>query len=126
MNLRFRKLISRKAVRFAAAAFLLFAVLALAVWIAAPYCVADPMVRLRQITPAHAYLDRNGIPVFYETTHDYEWRFPVELKDIAPEAVSIMLSAEDYAFYEHGGVDYQAILRALWQDVRNLKIISGA
>ena len=126
MSLGFHKLIKRKAVRFAAAAFLVFAVLALAVWIAAPYCVADPMIRLRQITPAHTYLDRNGVPVFYETTYDYEWRFPVELKDIAPDAVSIMLSAEDYAFYDHGGVDYQAVLRALWQDVRNLKIISGA
>ena len=126
MNLGFHKLIHRKAVRFAAAAFLVFAVLALAVWIVAPYCVTDPMIRLRQITPAHTYLDRNGVPVFYETTHDYEWRFPVELKDIAPDAVSIMISAEDYAFYEHGGVDYQAVLRALWQDVRNLKIISGA
>ena len=126
MSLLFHKLIHRKAVRFAAAAFLIFVVLVLAVWIAAPYCVADPMITLRQITPAHTYLDRNGVPVFYETTYDYEWRFPVELKDIAPEAVSIMLSAEDYAFYEHGGVDYQAILRALWQDVRNLKIISGA
>ena len=126
MSLLFHNLIHRKAVRVAAAAFLIFVVLAIAVWIAAPYCVADPMITLRQITPAHSYLDRNGVPVFYETTHDYEWRFPVELKDIAPEAVSIMLSAEDYAFYEHGGVDYQAILRALWQDVRNLKIISGA
>ncbi len=126
MNRRFRNLLKRKAVRVAAAAFLVFALLALAVWIAAPYCFEDPMIRLRQITPAHTYLDRNGIPVFYETTHDYEWRFPVELKDIAPDAVSIMLSAEDYAFYEHGGVNYLAIMRALWQDVRNLKIISGA
>ena len=126
MILRFQKLFSRKAVRTAAAAFLLFAALLLAAWIAAPYFVEDPMVRLRQITPAHIYLDRNGVPVFYETTHDYEWRFPVELSGIAPCAVDIMLSAEDYAFYEHGGVDYRAVLRALWQDVRNLKIISGA
>ena len=95
MNLRVHTLIRRKAVRFAAAAFLIFALLALTVWIAAPYCVDDPMIRLRQITPAHTYLDRNGVPVFYETTHDYEWRFPVGLADIAPCAVSIMLSAED-------------------------------
>ena len=126
MNLRFRNPLKRKAVRIAAAAFLVFAALALAVWIAAPYCVDDPMIRLRQITPAHAYLDRNGVPVFCETTHDYEWRFPVALDEIAPCAVSVMLSAEDYAFYEHGGVDYMAALRALWQDVRNMKIISGA
>ena len=127
MKLRLHKTILKwKAVRLAAAAFLLFAALAITVWIAAPYCVDDPMIRLRQITPAHIYLDRNGVPVFYETTHDYEWRFPVELDDIAPCAVSIMLSAEDYAFYEHGGVDYLAILRALWQDIKNMKIISGA
>ena len=126
MRFRFRTVFNRKAVRIAAAAFLVFAALVLAAWFIAPYCVDDPMIRLRQITPSHAYLDRNGVPIFYETTYDYEWRFPVTLNEIAPCAVDIMLSAEDYAFYEHGGVDYSAILRALWQDIRNLKIISGA
>ena len=126
MRSRFRTFINRKAVRIAAAAFLVLTAVLLAVWFLAPYCVDDPMIRLREITPAHAYLDRNGKPVFYETTYDYEWRFPVTLDEIAPCAVDIMLSAEDYAFYEHGGVDYSAILRALWQDIRNMKIISGA
>lgn len=126
MKFRFRRLFNRKAVRVAAAAFLISAAGALAVWFVAPYCLDDPMIRLREITPSHTYLDRNGRPLFYETTHDYEWRFPVTLDEIAPCAVSVMLSAEDYAFYEHGGVDYSAILRALWQDIRNLKIISGA
>ena len=126
MKFHFRTFIHRKAVRVAAAAFLVLVAAGLAVWFAAPYCMSDPMIRLRQITPSHTYLDRTGQPIFYETTHDYEWRFPVELKDIAPCAVDIMLSAEDYAFYKHGGVDYSAILRALWQDVRNMRIISGA
>ena len=126
MKVRFHRLFNRKAVRVAAAAFLISAAGCLAAWFVAPYCMKDPMIRLREITPAHTYLDRNGRPVFYETTHDYEWRFPVTLDEIAPCAVSVMLSAEDYAFYEHGGVDYSAILRALWQDIRNLKIISGA
>ena len=105
MRNRFRTFINRKAVRIAAAAFLVLTAVLLAVWFLAPYCVDDPMIRLREITPAHAYLDRNGKPVFYETTYDYEWRFPVTLDEIAPCAVDIMLSAEDYAFYEHGGVD---------------------
>ena len=126
MKVRSHRLFNRKAVRVAAAAFLISAAGCLAAWFVAPYCMKDPMIRLREITPAHTYLDRNGRPVFYETTHDYEWRFPVTLDEIAPCAVSVMLSAEDYAFYEHGGVDYSAILRALWQDIRNLKIISGA
>jgi len=127
MKFRLPKFFKRKAVRIAAAAFLVLAAAsAVAAWIAAPYFVEDPMLCLRRITPSHTYLDRNGKPVFYETTHDYEWRFPVEKTDIAPDAVSIMLSAEDYAFYRHGGVDYSAVLRALWQDIRNMKIISGA
>jgi len=126
MKFRSHRRFNRKAVRIAAAAFLISAAGALAVWFVAPYCVDDPMIRLREITPSHTYLDRNGRPLFYETTHDYEWRFPVTLDEIAPCAVSVMLSAEDYAFYEHGGVDYSAILRALWQDIRNMKIISGA
>ena len=126
MSSRFRSLFSRKAVRLIAAAFLLFVVAPAAVWFAAPYCVEDPMIALNAVTPARTYLDRGGRPVFYETTHDYEWRFPVRLDEIAPCAVEIMLSAEDYAFYEHGGVDWGAILRALWQDVRNMRIVSGA
>lgn len=126
MRLRLPKFLKRKAVRISAAAFLVLTALALAVWFAAPYFVEDPMILLRRITPSHAYLDRNGKPVFYETTYDYEWRFPVALDEIAPCAVSVMLSAEDYAFYEHSGVDYSAIMRALWQDLRNMKIISGA
>ncbi len=126
MRLRFRSLLSRKAVRIAAAAFLLFVLLPAAIWFAAPYCVEDPMIALKAVSPARTYLDRCGRPVFYETTCDYEWRFPVRLDDVAPCAVSIMLSAEDYAFYEHSGVDYRAIVRALWQDLRNMEIISGA
>ena len=74
MTSRFRTFLNRKAVRIVAAAFLVLTAAALAVWFVAPYCVADPMIRLREITPSHAYLDRNGKPVFYETTHDYDWR----------------------------------------------------
>ena len=96
MKLRFRSLLSRKAVRIAATAFLLFVLLPAAIWFAAPYCVEDPMVALKKVSPARTYLDRHGRPIFYETTCDYEWRFPVRLDDVAPCAVSIMLSAEDY------------------------------
>ena len=101
MRIHFRRVFKRKAVRIVAAAFLIFVATGLAAWFTAPYFVDDPMIRLRQITPSHTYLDRNGRPVFYETTYDYEWRFPVTLDEIAPCAVSIMLSAEDYAFYDH-------------------------
>jgi penicillin-binding protein 1A len=36
-----------------------------------------------------------------------------------------IVAVEDKRFYEHGGVDVHAILRALWADVRNEKVVEG-
>ena len=49
MRLRFRSLLSRKAVRIIAAAFLLFVLLPVAAWFVAPYCVEDPMIALKKV-----------------------------------------------------------------------------
>jgi penicillin-binding protein 1A len=35
------------------------------------------------------------------------------------------VAIEDRRFYEHGGVDYQAILRALWRDLTAGKVVEG-
>src|SRR4029079_391049 len=36
-----------------------------------------------------------------------------------------IIAVEDKRFYEHGGVDVHAIVRALWADVRNKKLVEG-
>jgi penicillin-binding protein 1A len=36
-----------------------------------------------------------------------------------------IVAVEDKRFYEHGGVDFHAILRALYADVRNKKVVEG-
>ena len=44
-----------------------------------------------------------------------------------PEKVVVTtLETEDRYFYEHGGVHLPSIARALWQNVRNRRVISGA
>ena len=44
-------------------------------------------------------------------------RQPVPLRRISPWLQKGAVAIEDRRFYEHGGVDYQAIFRALWKDL---------
>ena len=47
-----------------------------------------------------------------------EYREPIKLKDMSEDLVNATLSIEDARFYDHSGVDYLGIMRAL---VRNLQ-----
>ena len=47
-----------------------------------------------------------------------ENRILVESEDISPSVKHAVVAIEDQRFYQHKGVDYQGIARALWADVR--------
>lgn len=49
----------------------------------------------------------------------------VPLSRISPYAVQATLVAEDRRFYRHGGVDYTAVARAAFDNVRAGRIVSG-
>ena len=36
-----------------------------------------------------------------------------------------MIATEDRRFYQHGGVDYEGIIRAAWRDVNKGKVVEG-
>jgi penicillin-binding protein 1A len=59
-------------------------------------------------------LDREGQPVgeFYEHR-----RRLTELEEIPPHVIQAFLAAEDDTFYEHEGIDYVSILRAVWANL---------
>lgn len=99
---------------------------AAAAWIAAPYCVDDPMTALARQTPCRVWTDRRGELLWNERTYDARWCFPVPLRRISPHAVRVILAAEDAGFYGHSGVDYAAVCRALWQNLASARRISGA
>ena len=108
-----------------------FSVLALALaggvaWFAAPWCVEDPLLELDRHTPVRVWCDRNGKAVWYERTYDGEWRFPVTLAEIPQEVREFTLNVEDARFFEHGGVDYRAVARALIQNFGSGRVLSGA
>jgi penicillin-binding protein 1A len=52
-------------------------------------------------------------------------RTPVTLHRISPWMRKASVAVEDRRFYEHGGVDYQGIIRAAWSDLRAGHVVQG-
>lgn len=55
-----------------------------------------------------------------------ENREMVTLNQVSPYFVKALLAREDARFYDHGGVDYIGVARALWRDLREQKMVQGA
>lgn len=54
-----------------------------------------------------------------------EKRDVVAVKDIPPTIINAFLSAEDSNFYEHKGVDYTGVLRALVANIKAGRVVQG-
>ncbi len=54
-----------------------------------------------------------------------ESRIIVPSTDISGRMKLAIVAVEDKRFYEHRGVDIHGIVRAVWQDVRNKKVVEG-
>ena len=67
--------------------------------------------------------DRNGVG-FAE--YAIQKRIVVAKKDISPRLVEAIVATEDAAFYQHGGVNPKAIMRALIKDAIAGKKVEGA
>lgn len=50
---------------------------------------------------------------------------PVRLEDVSPHVVGALIAAEDRRFLAHPGVDLLATLRAAWQNLTHLQVVSG-
>lgn len=78
---------------------------------------------LKEIEVASRIFDRKGEElgrIFVQN------RRPVELDEVSKNFVNALLAAEDSRFYDHGGVDYWGILRALYYGIRSKGINQGA
>ena len=52
-------------------------------------------------------------------------RYPIPFEDISPHFTKAIIAVEDSNFYEHKGLDHQALMRALYMNVRSRKILQG-
>jgi penicillin-binding protein 1A len=52
-------------------------------------------------------------------------RQPVPLSRISPWMAKATIAVEDRRFYQHGGVDYEGIIRAAWRDLNKGRVVEG-
>lgn len=68
--------------------------------------------------------DRNGELV--ANLFDRENRLYVKYDDIPPRMIEALVAIEDTSFFEHGGINFEAIFRALIKDIKAGKLVEGA
>ncbi|MGI9422761.1 MAG: penicillin-binding protein 1C, partial [Hyphomicrobiaceae bacterium] len=71
-------------------------------------------------------VDRDGRLLRAFTTPSGRWRLPVTAQDVDRRYRDLLLAYEDKRFFDHGGVDALAVLRAGTQLAMNGRIVSGA
>ena len=71
-------------------------------------------------------VDRNDRLLRAYTTPDGRWRLPVEVKDVDPRYLAMLIAYEDRRFRSHHGVDPLAVARAGWQLLRHGRPVSGS
>jgi len=57
--------------------------------------------------------------------HGDESRVVVDSNEIAPVTKQAIVAVEDRRFWAHRGVDFKGIMRAVWADVRNKRLVQG-
>jgi penicillin-binding protein 1C len=70
-------------------------------------------------------VDRDGRLLRAFTLPDGRWRLPVEPDEVDPRYLALLVTYEDARFYDHRGVDPRALMRAGWQWLSRLHIVSG-
>ena len=95
---------------------------ALALWIAAPL---PPELAAPGPIPSVTLLDRSGVLLRTTRAPDGTRGGFIPLGEIDPKVLQAFLAMEDRRFYDHSGVEFRALLRALRDDIRAGHVVSG-
>ena len=68
------------------------------------------------------YLYDNRDNLIYEGSSKNEW---AHLDEISPYLIDAIISVEDKNYYKHNGFDYLRIMKALFANIKNKKIVQG-
>lgn len=78
------------------------------------------------LVPSSQLYDRYGVPIRSFLSENQTYYRPVDLGQISPWMVLAAVSMEDKRFFSHAGVDFKAVARAAWQNVKAFGVVSGA
>ena len=111
-------------------------------WLLAIACVVIPAIALAIILSTYAVwaqtfdLKRLGTMPERNTVFDVDGkiysrlaganRLKVSLKQVSPNFIQALLAREDSRFYEHGGIDWHGVARAVFRDITSGSAKEGA
>jgi len=97
------------------------------VWFGLPWLVSLPPALEQPQKPSPRFLTREGQPLRMLLTQDGDRVTQVlRFDEIPARLIQATLAAEDKRFFQHGGVDLLAILRAARDNLTSGRIVSGA
>jgi penicillin-binding protein 1C len=97
--------------------------LLLAAWVAWP--LPDGLTA-PAAAPAIVVADRYGVPLRGTRAGDGTRARWVSIAELDPDLITAFIAVEDRRFFEHHGVDWRAVARAVRDDLRTRRIVSGA
>lgn len=83
-----------------------------------------PLDKARIVSQELVDADGNLLRAF--ATPDGRWRLQTTAAEVDPQFIKMLIAYEDQRFYDHHGVDIQALGRSAWQLLTNGRIVSGA
>ena len=72
------------------------------------------------------FFDRNGIPLRTLLSEDEKYSQKCSLSDVSPHFLRAIVLVEDRNYYSHHGVFLSSMFRALFQNIKENKVKSGA
>ena len=79
----------------------------------------------RSVAQSTKIYDRTGEHLLYEI-HGEEKRTVISLEDVSEHLINATISSEDQKFYEHHGIDFKGIARAIYKDIIAGEKVQGA
>lgn len=111
-----------KKLTFTAKAFIFFIIFVSIIIIGLyTYAYFTPKIGLKKTNQLYIYDNKENI--IYQGSGSSKW---VDLKNISSDLINAILSTEDKNFYNHQGFDFKRIIKALFLNVKNGKIVQGA
>ncbi len=98
---------------------------ALLLFFALDFIMPFPVETLRR-EPTAVITDKDGRPLRFFLPADKRWRFPVKLAEVSPRLVEAVIASEDRWFRSHPGVNPLALIRALYSNLKEGRVVSGA
>ncbi len=84
----------------------------------------DPGI-LKENSYSTTFYDRGGKPLRTFFSADETYARPCRISEVSPHFLRAIVLIEDKRFYSHSGIVLSSLFRALWQNIKGKRVVSG-